>query len=60
MFTAATQLPVVAEQTLQVPQADPLLCQAPVELHTCGCSPLQVFAPGVQTPVQALVLDEQT
>jgi hypothetical protein len=34
--------------------------QVPVASQVCGCSPLHVMAFGVQTPVQAPVLAEQT
>ena len=36
---AAIQVPVDAEQGMQVPHAEPLLCQAPVPSQVCGCWP---------------------
>jgi hypothetical protein len=50
-LVAAAQAPVVIEQVLQTPHADPLFCQAPFESHCCGWLPLHVFDPGVQDPV---------
>jgi hypothetical protein len=36
--------------------AEPLFCQAPALLQTCGCWPLHCVAPGVQLPVQLPLL----
>lgn len=44
------QVPVVAEQVVQIPHAEPMFCQAPAELQLCGCVPLHRVAPGAQAP----------
>jgi hypothetical protein len=46
------QVPVTIAHVVQAPHAEPAFCQAPLESHSCGWAPLQVFAPGIQTPVQ--------
>ena len=60
LFATATQAPVAIEQLLQVPQAAPLFCQAPLASHCWGWLLLQVFPPGVQTPVQVPLAAAQT
>jgi hypothetical protein len=47
---AATQVPVVMEQVLQAPQAEPEFCHAPFASHTWGWDDLHCFVPGVQLP----------
>ena len=44
--------PVAELHALHVPHAVPASCQAPLALQSWGWLPLQVFAPGVQTPPQ--------
>jgi len=51
-FATARQVAVAAEQAMHVPHAAPAFCHVPFASHVCGCEPLQVFAPGVQLPVQ--------
>ncbi len=51
-LVTATHVAVEAEQVVQDPHAEPVFCQVPVASQVCGCAPLQVFAPGVQLPVQ--------
>jgi hypothetical protein len=57
---ATAQLPVAAEQGLQVPQADPEASQAPLALQTCGCDPPHCLAPGSHEPAQVPLLALQT
>jgi hypothetical protein len=47
-----TQDPLAIAHIMQPPHAAPAFCQAPLASHICGCDPLQVFAPGEQTPMQ--------
>src|SRR6185437_16315128 len=44
-----TQLPLAVAHIVQPPHAVFAFCQAPLT-HVCGCDPLHVFEPDVQTP----------
>jgi hypothetical protein len=50
------QVPVELEQTAHTPQGEPVFFQAPLASQVCGCAPLQVFAPGLHTPVHRPLL----
>ena len=52
------QVPLAGAQTYG--HAPPFDCQVPVGSQSCGCSPLQVFEPGVHTPVQVPLEFAQT
>jgi hypothetical protein len=44
------QAPVAALQAVQVPQADPMSCHAPLGLQSWGCAPVHRTAPAVHPP----------
>jgi hypothetical protein len=58
-WSEAVQVPAAqapAEQVAHPEHAVPLLCQAPLESHFWGWSPLHFSASGLQIPMQAPVL----